>query len=161
MEDFNHLITEYLNCQFLIGDTISYKINVINLLLSVLLKKKKKFSPAGHQDQRDLVPKQNPRWKWADFYLIKKKKEGGKVIMGMLVNVLIGSLSFWVLNLMNELINDMLMTCFFVYFILFYLYLILMRSIEMLKKPINLRLILNSVPWFIPKERIAYDQNLH
>ena len=66
--------------------------------------------------------------------------------MGMLVNVLIGSLSYWVLNLMNELIDDMLMTCFFVYFILFYLYLILMRSIEMLKKPINLRLILNSVP---------------
>ena len=63
--------------------------------------------------------------------------------MGMLVNVLIGSLSFWVLNLMNELINDMLMTCFFVFI---YLYLILMRSIEMLKKPINLRLILNSVP---------------
>ena len=63
--------------------------------------------------------------------------------MGMLVNVLIGSLSYWVLNLMNELIDDMLMTCFFVFI---YLYLILMRSIEMLKKPINLRLILNSVP---------------
>ena len=63
--------------------------------------------------------------------------------MGMLVNVLIGSLSCWVLNLMNELIDDMLMTCFFVFI---YLYLILMRSIEMLKKPINLRLILNSVP---------------
>ena len=69
--------------------------------------------------------------------------QGGKVIMGMLVNVLIGSLSCWVLNLMNELIDDMLMTCFFVFI---YLYLILMRSIEMLKKPINLRLILNSVP---------------
>ena len=63
--------------------------------------------------------------------------------MGMLVNVLIGSLSYWVLNLMNELIDDMLMTCFFVFI---YLYLILMRSIEMLKKPINLWLILNSVP---------------
>ena len=63
--------------------------------------------------------------------------------MGMLVNVLIGYLSYWVLNLMNELIDDMLMTCFFVFI---YLYLILMRSIEMLKKPINLRLILNSVP---------------
>ena len=63
--------------------------------------------------------------------------------MGMLVNVLIGYLSYWVLNLINELIDDMLMTCFFVFI---YLYLILMRSIEMLKKPINLRLILNSVP---------------
>ena len=42
--------------------------------------------------------------------------------MGMLVNVLIGSLSFWVLNLMNELINDMLMTCFFVFLFLFFIY---------------------------------------
>ena len=34
--------------------------------------------------------------------------------MGMLGNVLIWSLSFWVLNLMNELINDLFL-CFYLF----------------------------------------------